>query len=251
MMVHSTVLLRPRPSVVILSLLAACCVINACRSSRLASNPDEGFFEPLKSIDRPVVPKPSKTGDAVKLSAGGQRADSLLSSQKDQERRIGALTEQLQLLETSPRGARADSSKELKAPSVQISKQDALPASPAPDDVLQHYNAGRYKEAVEGFQELLRRGVSKDVEDQYHYMLGASHYNLRQFDLASASLRRVVNWKGSKMKAEAYFVLGQVYKQFGASRQARGMFESVLKESPRNDLAAAARQELKELASRK
>lgn len=250
-MVHSTVLLKPRLDVVILSLLAAYSVINGCRSSRQATNPDEGFFEPLKSIDRPVVPKPSKSSDAVKSSAGGQKADSLLTSQKDQERRIGALSEQLQLLESSRRGARTDSSKELKAPSAQLSKQDGLPPSPAYEEVLQHYNAGRYKAAVEGFQELLRRGVSKDVEDQYHYMLGASHYNLRQFDLAAASLRRVVNWKGSKMKADAYFVLGQVYKQFGASRQARSMFEAALKESPRNDLAAAARQELKELASKK
>ncbi|MDP2885498.1 MAG: tetratricopeptide repeat protein [Ignavibacteria bacterium] len=251
MMVHSTMLLKPRLCVVILSLLAVCSVINGCRSSGEATNPDEGFFEPLKSIDRPVVPKPSKAGDAVKSPAGGQRADSLLTSQKDQERRIGALSEQLQLLESSRRGARADSSKELKTPSAQLSKQDGLPASPAYEEVLQHYNAGRYKAAVEGFQELLRRGVSKDAEDQYHYMVGASHYHLRQFDLAAASLKRVVNWKGSKLKADAYFVLGQVYRQFGASRQAKSMFEAVLKESPRNDLAAAARQELKELASKK
>ena len=251
MMVHSTLLLKPRLGVVVLSLLVACSVINGCRSSRQATNHDVGFFEPLKSIDRPVVPKPSIAGEAVKSPAGGQRADSLLTSQKDQERRIGTLSEQLQLLETSRRGARADSSKEMKTPSAQLSKQEVLPASPDYEEVLHHYNAGRYKAAVEGFQELLRRGVSKDVEDQYHYMLGASHYNLRQFDLAAASLRRVVNWKGSKMKADAYFVLGQVYKQFGASRQARSMFEAVLKESPRNDLAAAARQELKEVASKK
>ena len=251
MIIRCTLLLKPRLGVVFLWLLAACSVIDGCKSSRQATTPDEGFFEPLKSIERPAVPKPSKVGDAVKPPAGGQRADSLLSSQKDQERRIGALSEQMQLLETSRRGVRPDSSKEMKAPSAQIPKQDVLPASPAHEEVLQHYNAGRYKAAVEGFQELLRRGVSKDVEDQYHYMLGASHYNLRQFDLAAASLRRVVNWKGSKMKADAYFVLGQVYKQFGASRQARSMFEAVLKESPRNDLAAAARQELKELAPKK
>ena len=104
---------------------------------------------------------------------------------------------------------------------------------------------------VKGFQELLWRGVSKDVEDRYQYMLGASHYNLRQFGLAAAPLRRVVNWKGSEMKADASFVLGQVYRQFGASRQARSMFEAVLKESPSIDRAAAARQELKELASNK
>jgi TolA-binding protein len=251
MIIRCTLLLKPRLGVVFLWLLAACSVIDGCKSSRQATTPDEGFFEPLKSIERPAVPKPSKVGDAVKPPAGGQRADSLLSSQKDQERRIGALSEQMQLLETSRRGVRPDSSKEMKAPSAQIPKQDVLPASPAHEEVLQHYNAGRYKAAVEGFQELLRRGVSKDTEDQYHYMLGASHYNLRQFDLAAASLRRVVNWKGSKMKADAYFVLGQVYKQFGASRQARSMFEAVLKESPRNDLAAAARQELKEPAPKK
>jgi len=251
MMVHSTLLLKPRLGVVILSLLAACPIINGCKSSRQASNSDEVFFEPLKSIDRPVVPKPSKPVDAVKSAAGVQRADSLLTSQKDQERRIGALSGQLQLLESSRRGVRADSSKELKTPPAQVSKQEGLPGSPSYEEALQHYNAGRFKAAVEGFQELLRRGVPSDAEDQYHFMLGASHYNLKQFDLAAASLRRVVNWNGSKMKADAYFVLGQVYKQFGASRQARSMFDAVLKESPRNDLAAAARQELKELASKK
>lgn len=251
MMVRSTLLLKLRLGVAILSLLAVCPVINGCRSSRQATDSDEVFFEPLKSIDRRVVPKPSKAGDAVKPNAGVQRADVLLTSQKDQDRRIGALSEQLQLLETSRRGARADSSKKLKAPSAQISKQDGLPGSLSYEEALQHYNAGRYKAAVKGFQELLWRGVSKDVEDRYQYMLGASHYNLRQFGLAAAPLRRVVNWKGSEMKADASFVLGQVYRQFGASRQARSMFEAVLKESPSIDRAAAARQELKELASNK
>jgi regulator of sirC expression with transglutaminase-like and TPR domain len=46
-------------------------------------------------------------------------------------------------------------------------------------------------------------------------------------------------------------VLGQTYKQLGASRQAKSMFESALKESPKADLAQAARKELKELAAKK
>jgi TolA-binding protein len=178
-------------------------------------------------------------------------ADSLLRGQKDQDRRIGALTGQLQLLETSRKGDKVDSARSEEKPPDSITRSSETPSRGSYEETLRQYEAGEYIAAAEGFRKLLQSGVPKEVEDQYHYMIGMSQFKLKRFDLAAASLTVVAKWKGSKLRADAYFVLGQTYKQLGASRQAKSMFEAALKESPKADLAEAARNELKELAAKK
>jgi TolA-binding protein len=233
-----------------LSLLAIVVSIGGCRSSKQATA-DEGFFQPLKSVERSAAPKPSKVANAQKPSASDKLADSLTERQREQGRRIGALTGQLQILETSRKSDKPDSSKARGAQPDKASRPAVQPAPGKYEEFLRQYEAGQYKAAADGFRGLLQSGVPKDVEDQYHYMIGMSNFKLRQFDQAAASLKTVANWKGSKLRAEAYFVLGQTYKQLGASRQAKSMFQSVLKESPKADLARAARNELKGLAAKK
>lgn len=232
----------------IFMILALMMITAGCRSSKQATISD-GFFEPLKSIDRPAPLRQSTVADAQKPSSPDQFADSLLNRQREHERRIGVLTGQLQLLETSRRGNKADSS--LRGVRQSPSKPDIQPTPGKFEEFSHQYETGQYKRAAEGFQGLLEAGVTKDVEDQCRYMIGLSYFNLRRFDLASASLKIVADRKGSKLRADAYFVLGQTYRQVGASRQAKTMFESVLRESPKPGLAEAARNELKGLAAKK
>ncbi len=234
----------------ILSLLGITMFGGGCRSSRQAAA-NEGFFEPLKSVNRSAMPKHSKVADAQKPSPSDHLADSLLKRQTEQERRIGALTGQLQLLETSRKSEKTDSLREAGKQPDRISGRDEQAVSGAYEEVLSRYEAGQYKAASEGFRGLLQRGVPKAEEDQYHYLIGMCHFKLRQFDLAAASLKTVANWKGSKLRPDAFFVLGQIYKQLGASRQAKSMFEAVLKESPKAELAETTRKELKDLAAKK
>ena len=234
----------------ILLLLASAVIVGGCRSSKQATL-SEGFFEPLKSVNPPSSPKPSKVADAKKLSPLDQSADSLLDRQREQERRLGALTGRQRLPEASRKEEKVDASRPGAKQPVGISQSDVQQAPAKYEEVLKEYEAGQYKAASEGFQALLRSKVPKDVEDQCRYMIGMSHSKLRQFDLAAASLKTVANRKGSKLRGDAYFALGQIYKQLGAPSQAKTMFEAALRESSRPDLAEAARNELRDLAARK
>ena len=232
------------------SLLAIAIIVSGCRGSKQVTA-YEGFFEPLKSVSRPAAPKTSKAAKAQKPSPWDQLADSLLRSQREQERRIGALAGQLQLLGTSRKSDKADSSRAIGTQPDKAPRPDVQPTPGKYEEILLQYKAGQYKAASEGFRGLLQSGVPKNVEDQYHFMIGMSHFKLRQFDQAAASLKIVANWRGSKLRADAYFVLGQTYKQLGARRQAKSMFEAALKQSPKADLAEATRKELKGLATKK
>jgi TolA-binding protein len=234
----------------VLSLIAIALFASGCRSSKEAAV-NEGFFEPLTSVSLPAAPKTSRLAEAQKPSQWDQLADTLLKRQKEQERRIGALTGQLQRLGTSGQSNKTDTSRATGTHPQKAPATDVQLSSGKYQEFLRLYEAGQYKAASEGFRGLLQGGVPKEVEDQYHYMLGMSHFKMRQFDQAAASLKTVANWKGSKLRADAYFALGETYKQLGAGRLAKSMFEAALKQSPKADLAQAARKELKELAAKK
>ena len=234
----------------ILLLLASAVIVGGCRSSKQATL-SEGFFEPLKSVNPPSSPIPSKVADAKRPSPPDQSADSLLNRKREQERRLGVLTGRQQLPEAPRTEEKADASRPGAKQPVGILQSGAQPAPAKYEEVLKEYEAGQFKAASEGFQALLRTKVPKDVEDQCRYMIGMSHSKLRQFDLAAASLKTVANRKGSKLSGDAYFALGQIYKQLGAPSQAKTMFEAVLRESSKTDLTEAARNELRDLAARK
>jgi len=78
-------------------------------------------------------------------------------------------------------------------------------------DAVRLSAARRYQEAIDAFEELLRRGVQEDVQDNCHFWIGASRFNLKQFDLALVSLKRVIDWKGSNKKPDAYYLAGRTY----------------------------------------
>jgi TolA-binding protein len=222
-----------------------------CRGSRDAAGANEGFFEPLKTVNRTPAVKPSP-GIVQNSNSGLDRmADSLVRQQKEQERRLGALAGQLQLLESSRKGEQRDPTTEVAKLPAKQPVAETLPVSRADDEVIRLYESGQYGTAVDGLQGLIRPGISKDLEDRYHYMLGVSYLHLRQFDRAASSLKVITDRKRSTLRADAYFILGQTYKQLGAKALAKRMFESVLRESPKEALAASAREELKGLALKK
>lgn len=228
--------------------------LGGCKSSSQLTASDDTFFEPLKSAQLTTPPKLPQPDKGKTPSAWDQKADSLLMSQQDQDRRLKALDAQLQLLGASGRGPTVDSSQARKVGQAGVSRDSVRsPQSVAPryEDALRHFEAGRYRNAVEASQDILRRGVQKDVVDQYYFLIGASYYHLKQFDGAVTSLKRIINLERSTKKADAYLLLGQSYKQIGMREQARIMFEGVIKESPESDVARAARRELENLAAKK
>jgi TolA-binding protein len=235
-----------------LSLAAICSFFTSCGSSTQATSSDDTFFEPVKSLDRPSTPKPAEAEKSKRQSEWITKADSLLNAIKEQERRVNALTAQLQLREATRAAAPPDSSSIVKKQLPQPSKPPSRGEQPVAlmyEDALRLHKSGKYQSAINAFQELLRRGIEKDLEDNCHFWIGVSHFNLREFDLALTSLRRVIDWIGSNKKADAYLMLGQTYERLGDGQQAKSMYEALLKEFPRSELAPAARRKLKALTT--
>jgi TolA-binding protein len=233
-------------SIVVLGALFA-----GCRGSKDAASANEGFFEPVKTVSRPAPVKPQVAAGQTNNAGWDRMADSLLLRQKEQDQRLRDLSDQLQRLESSRKGAGRETPASTASPTIKPQLTEPRPISQPDSGIVGLFEAGRYQAAAEGLQALIQKGVPKDLEDQYHYMLGVSYLNLKQFDRAAISLKVITNRKGSKLRAEAYFILGRTYKQLGAGAMAKSMFESVLRESPKEPLASSAREELKALALKK
>ena len=114
------------------------------------------------------------------------------------------------------------------------------------EDALRSYKSGDYLKALNGFQELLKRGVPINAEDDYELLVGVSQYHLNRFEEAVTTLKRVVGAPTAKRKADAYYVLGLAQLKLGNYREANDMFGAVLKQNPGKDLESAARKKLGE-----
>lgn len=233
----------------VLPLLALLCrLFIGCGGSRIATASDDTFFEPLKPLDRPPASKPSGGAYVPMVSSWAVRADSLLRRMREQQQRLDAIETHLQLLEVSRQegapGASRGAETELPAYPRVSSEREQI-AVLAYGEARRLYEAQRYQDAIDAFEELLRRGVQEDLQDNCHLWIGASHFHLRQFHSAVVSLSQVVEWNGSNKRADACFLLGQTYELLGNVEQARSMFEALLKEFPDSERAASAREKLK------
>lgn len=239
--------------IILLLLAAAGCLLAAgCASSTPATGDDETFFEPLQSIESPVPSRPAEPGRKSEQPDWIAKADSLQRILYEQAQRVDELTQQLQRLQASRTAARAESSLTAK-------KEPVRPASPALstrreptvtyEGALRVYESGRYQRAIGAFQEVLRGGIGQDLQDNCYFWIGVSQFNLKQFDRAAATFRRVIDWTGSDKKADAIFMLGQTHEQLGNSQQAKMMLEILLRDFPTSELIPAARQKLQRLSS--
>lgn len=211
---------------------------------------DDTFFKPLRPVDLASASKSLEVADTARVSSWTARADSLLQTVREQQQRLDAILARLRFLEASRRGVTADSvhnaTRELPQHS-RASLQREQPVGLTYGDALRLYEARRYQEAIDAFEGVLRRGVQEDLQDDCYFWIGAGRFSLNQFDLALVSLKRVVEWRGSNKKADAYYLLGRTYEQLGNARQARSMFEALLNEFPRSEVAPSARQKLRNL----
>lgn len=233
---------------------AACCsLMIGCASSTPAKDTDDTFFEPLTSIERPSASKPTEEPRSER-SEWIVRADSLQRILNEQIPRIDTLMQQIQLLQSSRVAALPDTApaqkKEVIQPSLPAPREKRASAM-SYDAALRVYESGKYQSAIGAFQELLRRGIDLDLEDNCLLWIGVSHFNLKRFERAASSFKQVIDRKGSDKKADALFMLGQTYEQLGNGRQAKTMFEALLKEFPTGELAPAARRKLTALGSTK
>jgi tetratricopeptide (TPR) repeat protein len=226
-------------------------LLAGCGSAHQSATPDDSFFTPLKELPRPAEPRSQTTAPPEARPSQPGRADSLLTSQRDQDRRIGALAVLLEQLETARRGVRSDSARvspQTTKPVVAPKPVVPLPESQTILEAEKLYALQEYRRTIQVCQDVLSRGADKGIEDRYNFLAGASHFRLRQFDLALVSLKKVLEVKGSHKRADASFIMGLTYKQLGMRQRAASMFEAALNEKPDDELAASVRRELDRLS---
>lgn len=222
-----------------------------CRATRTLTASDETFFTPLTAIPRPAVAKPPTVAVSQPRPQPFGKADSLLNSQRDQARRIGALAAQLERLGVARRRTSSETSKPVPPttkPVVAPQPVAVSPATKALGEAERLYASKEFRRTIQSCQKSLSRGVDKGIEDRYYFLMGASYFRLRQFDLALISLRKVLEFKGSSKKAEALFFMGLTYAELGMRERGESLLEEALKEVPDDDLARSIRQGLDRLA---
>jgi TolA-binding protein len=162
-------------------------------------------------------------------------------------KRIQILQEGKLLVETKPTPEKKPAIRQ-PAASAFRERRDSLLSY---DAALRIYESGKYQKAIEALQELLRRGIDRDLQDNCLLWIGVSYFNLKRFDRAASKFKQVIGWRGTDKKADALFMLGQTYEQLGNRQQAKTMFEALLKEFPSGELAPVARRKLERLGSMK
>jgi TolA-binding protein len=221
-----------------------------CRTPQPSIASDETFFTPLTAAPQRI--ETAVLSDA-QLHVGG-RVDSLLKSQREQERRIRVLAEQVDSLGASRRGGRSDS--------VVTAARSVKAVSPAPAAVVKVnktvvdaerlYASGEYSKTILLCQELIKQGLAKRGDrSRCNFVMGASYYRLKQFEPAIAPLKRVLESKVTSKRADATFLLGLTYKQLGRLDDASSMYEAALKESPPDALVPSIHRELDRLKKKR
>ncbi|MCX8094053.1 MAG: tetratricopeptide repeat protein [Candidatus Goldbacteria bacterium] len=97
------------------------------------------------------------------------------------------------------------------------------------------YDEGRYKEAIEYLQALLKKDPKNPV---YWNQLGSVYAQLNSFDNAIISFKNAIKYDPKNIKA--MYNLGLVYSEKGSKKEARKVIEDALKIAPKNPLLQAA-----------
>ena len=116
------------------------------------------------------------------------------------------------------------------------------------DTAYRDFSRGNYRLAITGFQELLRFHPDSDLADNAQYWTGECYYGLGELDEAILEYIKVRDLypKGDKVAA-ATLKTGYAFLRKGDTAAARRYFETVVREFPKSDEAALAKDKLESL----
>jgi len=235
---------------VVLSSIQVLVLLTGCHSAKTVIASDDTFFVPETAVTRrvaelttppvPLKPPPSQPGRDI---------SNLERSQREQEARIESLAARLDSLRSARGKARADSAAESARPVPPVAPKP-LPwkeGANTVSDAEKMYAARNYHGTIKLCQDLVQSGLMKGTETRCYFVMGASHYRLKEYGLAAASLKKAREFEVSPKRADATFLLGLTYKQLGMTREAVSMYQTALAESPGVDLGRAIRTELDQI----
>ncbi|MDD5087298.1 MAG: tol-pal system protein YbgF [bacterium] len=117
------------------------------------------------------------------------------------------------------------------------------------DAAIRDLGLGNYDLAEIGFLQFLEAYPESDLADDARYGLAETYYARKQYDQASDEFRRVISMSptGSRTPA-AMLKLGLCHGALQDNREARKVWEDLIKTFPYSDEAKVARQRVEELS---
>lgn len=226
--------------------------------------------ETAKSLNSRI----DQTNDAMRkgfadqsITLGTAAGDSrrTLAQTQDLATRLGELKEEVSALRTSlpaliSRLAPTDAGPP-SDPDVAAVAAAAAAAGQAPptggvtpqrmyDTAYEHYAAGRYAEAVSGFEELLKAYPTSARAPLAQQFIGEAEFSQNRIEQAIAAYNLVIqNYPKSDQVPWAYYKRGMAQSRSQQSAAARTSFEAVVKQFPDTEPAILALSQLQRLDS--
>jgi tol-pal system protein YbgF len=173
-----------------------------------------------------------------------QRADQQQNELSVLRGRIEVLENANETLRKQQRDLYADLDKRIAALSAPAAAAPAVADQPAYNQSFEALKAGKYPDAISGFQQFLQTFPQSSLADNAQYWLGEAYYVTRDFQNAGTAFQAVLDrWPDSRKAPDALLKLGYTQAELHHNAQARVTLAAVSARYPGSDAAnlAAAR----------
>jgi TolA-binding protein len=112
---------------------------------------------------------------------------------------------------------------------------------------LDTYRDRRYREALEGFGDVLRAAPNGNLADNSQYWIGECHYGMGEFRRALAEFTKVFAFAKTEKDDDAQLMIARCYMALGESKQALSAYQKLLGDYPGSEYTGAVRREIEYL----
>jgi TolA-binding protein len=112
------------------------------------------------------------------------------------------------------------------------------------NDALETFRVGRYAEAAEKFDRLIKAGIGDPLEDNCHYWMGESYFGLGNYTEAVAKFRTVLGYEWSNKKDDSQLMIARSLALSGDVAQAKEEYQRLIDVYPASPYLEYARARL-------
>jgi len=113
---------------------------------------------------------------------------------------------------------------------------------------LGHFQNQEFKEAIEGFQQLVGSDATNDLADNSQYWLAECFYSQKDFKRAIVEFEKVFTYAGTDKDDDAQLKIGLSYQSMGNVTKAREEFQRLIDYFPGSEYFPKAKDALKQLS---
>lgn len=147
---------------------------------------------------------------------------------------------------TPPAGEAAAAADNAPAPAPAPAKADPALESKEYEAALNHFKAGKYKEAAVALEAFVKAHPGSTLAPSAQYWLGNSHFALRDCKKAiEVQNTLVAKWPESPKAADALLNVATCQQELGDAKAAKKSLETLVAKYPSTPAADSARQRLK------